>query len=130
MYLSFANRSRALEELIDRQFDFMNLYESRLDSSRYQVKSTESDHVIQISLPGHDRESVKVSIEEGKLLIAAELPESAETQLAKSESFRFTLPKGCNTEKIDAQIANGILTVTVSKQLEKPKSKRIEIAVA
>ena len=129
MYLSFANRSRALQELIDRQFDFMNVYDSRLDSSRYLLKSTESDHVIQVSLPGHDRESVKVSVEEGKLLITAELPESNETQLAKSESFKFALPKGCNTESIDAQIVNGILTVTVSKLIEKPKAKRIEIAV-
>ena len=30
MYLSFANRSRALQELIDRQFDFMNLYRKAL----------------------------------------------------------------------------------------------------
>ena len=129
MYLSFANRSRALQELIDRQFDFMNVYDSRLDSSRYLLKSTDSDHVIQVSLPGHNRESVKVSVEEGKLLITAELPESNETQLAKSENFKFALPKGCNTESIDAQIVNGILTVTVSKLIEKPKAKRIEIAV-
>jgi HSP20 family molecular chaperone IbpA len=130
MYLSFANRSRALQELIDRQFDFMNLYDSRLDSSRYLLKSTDSDHVIQVSLPGHDRESVKVSVEEGRLLISATLPESNETQLVKSESFKFALPKGCNTESIDAQIVNGILTVTVSKLTEKPKAKRIEISVA
>jgi HSP20 family molecular chaperone IbpA len=129
MYLSFANRSRALQELIDRQFDFMNLYDSRIDSGRYQLRSTDSDHIIQVSLPGHDRESVKVSVEEGKLLISANLPDEKETSLTKSEIFKFSLPKGCNLESIDAQMLNGILTVTVSKETEKPKSKRIEVSI-
>jgi len=129
MYLSFANRSRALQELIDRQFDFMNFYDSRIDSGRYQLRSTDSDHIIQVSLPGHDRESVKVSVEEGKLLISANLPDEKETSLTKSEIFKFSLPKGCNLESIDAQMLNGILTVTVSKETEKPKSKRIEVSI-
>jgi HSP20 family molecular chaperone IbpA len=39
------------------------------------------------------------------------------------------LPKGCNLDEIDAQIADGILTIAVAKITEKKQSKKIEIAV-
>jgi len=130
MYLSlFSNRNRALQELIDRNLDFMNFYDSRIDSGQYEIKSTESEHIIRVSLPGHNRDSVQVSVEEGRLVISASHPNAKESSIIKDETFKFALPKGCDAEKVDAQMSNGILTVAVSKQIEKPKAKRIETAV-
>jgi HSP20 family molecular chaperone IbpA len=129
MYLSLANRGLALQNLLDRQFDLLNSYDSKFDVNpdKYQVSSTDESHTIYVSLPGHDKSSVKLSVEDSKLLIRAEAPDGS--VLIKNESFKFKLPKGCDAKSIDAQMTNGILTVSISKEIEKPESKRIEIAV-
>lgn len=124
--LSFPTRTSSIFDLIDRPFDFM----SEHDSHKYSTESTETDYKIRISLPGHDKESVKLSFESGKLLISARCPEEVKDSLFRSESFKFILPKNCNPDQIDAQMSNGILTVSIAKFVEKKQAKRIEIAVS
>jgi HSP20 family protein len=102
----------------------------RIDVDKYETKSTELDHQIKISLPGHDKDSVKISIESGKLLIKAESKSDQKEPLCKTESFRFALPKNCNLDEIDAKIQNGILTVIVAKIVEKQQAKKLEIVVS
>jgi len=128
--LLFPNRTNSLLDLFDHHFDLLTPRDSRIDVDRYETKSTESDHQIRIALPGHDKESVKISIENGKLLITAESKSEKKDPLCKTESFRFALPKNCNVDEIDAKIQNGILTVTVAKIIEKSQSKRLEITVS
>lgn len=127
--LSFPSHRASLFDMIDRPFDFLNYYDSRLEAGKYSTESTDSDYKISVSLPGHNKESVKVSFEGGKLLITADSQTELKNSLCKSESFKFNLPKNCNPNEIDAQISNGILTVTVSKLVEKKQSKRIEVSV-
>lgn len=108
-----------------------NLYDSTsaLALSRYWINSDGSNFEIQISLPGHDNSSVKVSIEDGKLVIATHANPEKSTTLIQSESFRFALPKGCNTKAVNAQMLNGILAVQVSKEVKPPASRKIEVQV-
>jgi HSP20 family molecular chaperone IbpA len=80
-------------------------------------------------LPGHDNSSVKVSIEDGRLAISTQVDPEKSTRLAQSESFRFKLPKDCNLKEVDAQMANGILTVQISKEVKQQNSRKIEITV-
>ena len=127
--LSFPSRRASLFDMIDRPFDFLNYYDSQLEANKYSTESTESDYKINVCLPGHSKESVKVSFENGKLLITADAQIESKNSLCKSESFKFNLPKNCNPNEIDAQISNGILTVTVAKQVEKKQAKRIEVSV-
>jgi HSP20 family molecular chaperone IbpA len=123
--LSFSNRGASIFDLIDRPFDFMSDYESR----KYSTESTDREYKIKVSLPGHDKESVKVSVEGGKLSICAKAENESANPLCKSESFRFVLPKNCKPDEIDAQLVNGILTVSIAKILEKRQDKRVEISV-
>ena len=120
--------SSSLLDLIDRQFDFANFHESRIDASRYQTESTEADHRIRIALPGHSKESIKISVENGKLLVTAD-PLAGSSSLCRAESFRFSLPKTCNLEEIDAQVQNGILEIVIAKVSDKKAAKRIEVTV-
>jgi HSP20 family molecular chaperone IbpA len=108
-----------------------NLYDSTsaLALGRYSVESDESSFELQISLPGHDNSSVKVSIEDGRLAISTQADPEKSTRLAQSESFRFKLPKDCNIKEVDAQMANGILTVQISKEVKQQNSRKIEITV-
>ena len=124
--LSFPTRNSSIFDLIDRPFDFMSDY----DSHKYSTESTDTDYKIKVSLPGHDKSSVKLSFEAGKLLISAKCPEEVKDSLCKSESFKFILPKNCNPDQIDAQMLNGILTVSIAKFVEKKQSKRVEISVS
>jgi HSP20 family molecular chaperone IbpA len=130
MYHSFfPSRSASLLDLFDRNFDFLNHYDSRLDSGKYSTESTDEEYRISISLPGHSKETVKLSVENGKLLITANSPEESKNSLCRGESFRFSLPKNCNPDEIDASISNGILSVNIAKITEKKASKRIEVSV-
>lgn len=128
--LLFPNRTNSLLDLFDHRFDLLAPRDCRIDVDRYETKSTDADYQIRISLPGHDKESVKISIENGKLLIKAESKSAKEDALCKTESFRFSLPKNCNVDEIDAKIQNGILTVIVAKIIEKSLAKRLEITVS
>jgi len=130
MHVSLLNRSNSLQDFFDRQIDTFNRYDSMLESNfgKYKVSSDQESHTIQIAIPGHDKESVKLSIEESRLIVRAEAP-AGSNDLVKSESFKFKLPKDCNSQEINAQMKNGILTVSIAKEVEKQKSKRIEISV-
>jgi HSP20 family molecular chaperone IbpA len=130
MYTSLLNRGTSLQDFFDRHFESLNHYDSALDSNfgKYKVSSSQEAHTIQISLPGHDKESVNLTVDENRLVIKAVAPENS-SDLTKNESFKFRLPKDCNAQEIDAQIKNGILTVTIAKEVEKSKSKKIEISV-
>jgi HSP20 family protein len=81
-------------------------------------------------LPGHDKESIKISFEAGKLLITAERPSETKKMLCRAESFRFSLPKNCDPNEIEAKIENGILAVSVAKLIDKKIAKRIEVSVS
>lgn len=127
--LSFPSRNASLLDLFDRQFDFLNYYDSRVEPGKYSTESTESDYRINVSLPGHSKESVKISFEGGKLHITADAQSEVKNSLCKSESFKFTLPKNCNPDEIDAQITNGILSISIATIVEKRQSKKIEVSV-
>jgi HSP20 family protein len=127
--LSFPNRRASLFDLIERPFDFLTSYESKADYEKYSTGSTDSHHIIQVALPGHNKETIKVSVDNNKLSISAEAQTDLKTPLCKSESYRFVLPKNCNPEEIDAKIIDGILTVSVSKIIEKKSSKKIDVEV-
>ena len=110
---------------------FFKLHDQISDCAfgRYSANSDESSFEIQISLPGHDNSSVKVSIEDGRLAISTQADSKKSTKLTQSESFRFKLPKDCNTKEVDAQMVNGILTVRISKEVKPQNSRKIEITV-
>ena len=97
----------------------------------------EKDVTIRAELPGIDPKDLKVSIQGNQLELAGEKKECCETKdktCYRSESrygaFQRTieLPEGLDTEKVNAQYSNGVLTLTLKKT---PQStpKRIEVAV-
>ena len=90
-----------------------------------------------IDLPGIKKEDVKISFTNGKLNISGERIQEAETKDAKchrieksyGKYFRsFNLPELIQAEKINAEFANGQLTITIPKA-EEAKPKEIEIKV-
>jgi HSP20 family protein len=102
------------------------------------VTETEKEYQVELSVPGVDREDIKIDVEEGVLTISSEKEEekkSEEKNYHRREfsysSFRrtFTLPENVSDDKINAKYENGMLKISIPKEernIGKPK-KQIKI---
>ncbi len=107
------------------------------------VFDREGDLVVRVELPGLDVEKdVKVSVEEGALVITGERHHKEEV---KEEAYyrmetsygaftrRVPLPDGVDEDTITADYKDGVLEVVVPKgaaQIEAPKMKEIPVHTA
>ena len=101
------------------------------------IAEDEKELTVRAELPGIDPKDLDVSVVDNRLLLTGEKRESSETKekgVYRSEtrygSFRSTLPlpEGVDTEHVDAQYANGVLTLHLPKTAPATQ-KRIEVKV-
>jgi len=91
--------------------------------------------VLVADLPGSEKDSVKIDVENGILTLQAKTkandpgaPIYREFELVNF--FRqFELSEAVNIEKISAELANGVLTLHLPK-VEKAKPRQIEVKIA
>ncbi len=90
---------------------------------------------VRLELPGMKKEDIELSLHDGSLSIAGERKgeeKSKDAEVYRAERFfgRFqrtvTLPTAVAVEKVKAQYADGVLTVTLPKA-EEAKPKRIDV---
>ncbi|MET0722467.1 MAG: Hsp20/alpha crystallin family protein [Tardiphaga sp.] len=132
-----------LQQEIDRLFDGFSRNFPSLATAASAVPSmdvSENDKVIEISaeLPGLEKKDVELNIADNILTIRGEKKNEREEKnknyhLVERSFGAFTrsveLPAGVMPENIVAEIANGVLKVTVQKPAPK-QSKQIEIKTA
>lgn len=100
-------------------------------SPAVNVLENENEFNLQVSLPGWSKENVKVEIDKNLLTISGEVKEVKAEFIRKefkTSSFErsFTLPKDVNMDHISAEHKDGILEITVPKDIEaKEKMKRL-----
>ncbi|UNC91795.1 Hsp20/alpha crystallin family protein [Candidatus Contubernalis alkaliaceticus] len=91
--------------------------------------------IISAELPGIKKEDIKISIMDNKVVISGEINEEKnveETNYYLKERVRgkfsrsFTLPSPVDSNKVEANYRNGILSLTLPKA-EEAKPKQIEI---
>ena len=107
--------------------------DSELQNWRPVVDAYDNDEkiVIKAELPGVDKKDIHVDVKDGILTLSGE--RSYENEV-KEENFHrkersfgkfqrsFTLAKGLNTDKIDADYKDGVLKIEIMKpEEEKPK---------
>jgi len=98
------------------------------------VFETADAFIIKLDLPGADKESINLSIEQDRLTVKAsiELKYKEESKLLYSEIIRksylrrFILKHGIDLEHIGAEFKNGVLTITLPKT-DEAKAKEIKI---
>ena len=100
--------------------------------------SEDKDNIcVKLELPGMKKEDIELSVHEGNLSIAGERKvenKSKDAEVYRAERFfgRFqrtvNLPKAVAVDKVKAQYADGILTVTLPKS-EEAKPKNIDVTV-
>jgi len=112
-------------------------YENAVWTPLTDIYENNDNFTLKIDLPGIKKEEVKISFTNGKLNINGERIQQVENkdekchriEKAYGKYFRsFTLPELIQAEKINAEFADGQLTITVPKA-EEAKPKEIEIKV-
>lgn len=87
----------------------------------------EDRYAIECDLPGIALEDISLSVEEHVLTISgqrrkADLPEAAKVLLNERRSSVYSrsiqLPQNADAGRVDAELANGVLVVTVQKRTE------------
>ena len=101
----------------------------------FEVKETNDQFVIKADLPGVDEKSLDINVHHGVLSVAghrdAEERKDGETYALYERQFgsftrSFQLPVIADGERIDAQLVNGVLTLSVPKKAE-AKPRKIEL---
>lgn len=97
------------------------------------VETDEDDdaYVVRAELPGMKRDDVNVEISGNELRLTGDVKEEEEAGKTLRHrrgrfAYRTSLPAEADPDRVDAQLADGILTVRVPKAAE-ARSRRIEI---
>ncbi|PWI17953.1 heat-shock protein Hsp20 [Streptomyces sp. Act143] len=97
------------------------------------VEDTEDAYLVELELPGVDKDQITVEVTDGELDVRGEIKEKARTGVVRRHTrrigqfdYRTSLPPNADTEHVSADLTNGVLTVRVPKT-EQARPHRIEI---
>ena len=101
----------------------------------FEVKETTDSFVLKADLPGVEEKDLDVSLHNGVLTVSGsrqseERKEGESYALYERQygsfSRSFSMPDMADGERVDAQLTNGVLTLTIAKKAE-AKPKKISI---
>ena len=137
--LPFERGNDNLFDAFDRfERQFFGNTRATLPDFRTDIRETDGQYVLDAELPGFSKEDIHLDLKDGILTISAEHREDKEEKDAKgnfirrerrygsfSRSFDVT---GIDVENISASYNNGVLELTLPKQVPAiPESRRIAI---
>ena len=101
---------------------------------RCDILEHEDRIVVVADMPGVDRESVDITLDKGVLVlrgtVRGEVPDGFQPVLMEYQPATwersFTLPDAIDPERVEATVANGVLTLTLPKAKE-ARPRRIEV---
>lgn len=103
---------------------------------RTDVKENDSSYILEVEMPGFQKENIRIECSDGRMTISAEHTQQDEEKKPSyirqerhygrvSRSFSF---EGIDEDQVSAEYKDGILRITVPKQREPHKqSKQIDI---
>ena len=139
--LTVVNPSREFEDIYDRMGQLMNLAFglTPVDVAEgpwiplADVSETDDAYVVEVDLPGANRDQIDIQVQDRELVITGEIPESEQEGRRHRRSrrtgrfeFHTYLPGDVNADNVNAELSDGVLRVTVPKS-EKTKPRHIEI---
>lgn len=101
----------------------------------FDVKETKDAFVFTADIPGVKTEDLEVKTSQNRLTVSGkkeeEKEEKTDTMYRRERSFgrftrSFTMPDGTDSERIAAELKNGVLTLTLPKRPE-AKSKQVSV---
>ena len=132
---------RSLQREIDRMFgEYLPFLgdedaEPGLWAPVMDLKETETEYIVKMDVPGIQKESITVNLEDRRLTVRGdrkeETKEESGNQLILERRYgnfyrSITLPKAASEEEIAAEMKDGVLTINI-KKVEEPKPRRITI---
>lgn len=103
------------------------------------IKENENNYIIDIEMPGYDKDNIKIEVEDGYLNVFASINEdkdNSEGEYLRKERYygecsrSFYVGDNIEVEDVKANFKNGILKLTVPKKEEKkdiPEKKYVQI---
>jgi HSP20 family protein len=138
--LTIVNPSRELEDIYDRMGQVMNLAFGLTPAEvgdgpwipLADLSETDGAYVVEVDVPGVRKDQVEIQLQDRELIITGEIPESERGRRHRRSrrtgrfEFRTYLPGDVNADAVNAQLSDGVLTVTVPKS-EAAKPRQIEV---
>jgi HSP20 family protein len=97
------------------------------------VEEADDSYVVKVDLPGVRRDDVDIELVGSELSISGEIKERERKGVLRHQTrrtgrfaYRIVLPDQVDAEKIEAKLADGVLTVRVPKS-ERAQRKKVEI---
>lgn len=100
---------------------------------RTDVKEAEGSYILEIEMPGYNKEDIRVECMDGRLTVSAQHAQQSEEHRQNvlrqerhygkiSRSYNF---EGIDEEMVSAEYKDGILKITVPKQQESTQRKKM-----
>jgi HSP20 family protein len=140
--LTLIDPSREFEDIYNRMGQLVNMAFGDLGtglladvpwSPLADVSETDDSYLVHVELPGVRKDQVDVQLQDRELVISGEIKEEQENGKPRRSSrrtgrfeYRAMLPGDIKPDQVSAQLADGVLTVTVPKS-EAAKPRRIEV---
>ena len=97
------------------------------------LSETDSTYLVEVEVPGLKRDDISIELVGNELVIHGEYQQSEKVGVLRHRTrrlgqfeYRSTLPTDVDPDQVSADLANGVLTVTVPKT-EAAKPRRIQI---
>jgi HSP20 family protein len=97
------------------------------------IEETDEAYVVEAELPGVKRDDVNIELLGNELAITGEVAQRARTGTLRRQArrtgrfeYHVTLPDQVDADKIDANLADGVLTIRVPKA-QSAQRRRIEV---
>jgi HSP20 family protein len=104
-------------------------------SPRFEVKETKNAYVFKADLPGLEEKDLEITVTGSRVTVSgkreAENKDEGETYYAYERSYgsfsrSFTLPEGADADHAEADLRNGVLTLSIPK-LPEHQPKKISV---
>jgi HSP20 family protein len=142
--LTVVNPSREFEDIYDRMGQLMNLAFglNPIDGADgawvplADISETDNAYMVKLDVPGVHKDQMDIQLQDRELVVTGEIPESEEEEDGRAHrrsrrtgrfEFRTYLPGDVNADGVNAQLSDGVLTLTVPKS-EAAKPRHIEIS--
>jgi len=132
-------RKRNDFDLFDSMFDDPFFERKEVRWMKTDIKEKDNNYIIEVDLPGYDKDNIKVEIENGYLNVTAKVDKSndneEEGKYIHKERFygecsrSFYVGDSLTEEDVKASFKNGILTLTVPKAEQKKLDEKKYIQI-
>jgi HSP20 family protein len=100
------------------------------------IEETEDGWIVETDLPGVKRADINVDVQGSELAVSGEIKEKERKGILRRRTrpvgmfeFRMTMPENTDPDKVEANLADGVLTVRIPKSA-KAKSRHIDVKAA